>query len=200
MTYFVEVSYMQLLTKGCNIVGMILSTAIFLATAACSRPSAPVSPDKHSTVSSTSLLPKGTSWDESTGVFVWRGGQATFPIGFSYQTDRGVDSFAGHFTSKDGTVVVHHDIGFVASAGASGGEDFKERIVDDSRVWTAHSRYVDNKGRSWIHVVITFPDAGCANFYTDSQFTESAWIIERIGQTFRPRGKMNAADRCPTPK
>jgi len=90
-------------------------------------------------------LPKGVSWDSRSGTFSWSGGRVTLPVGFRYQVDRGLDTFIGHFTSPDGTMVIHHDIGAYAGAWAAREKSlaFEEKVVDGARVWTADHGWPD---------------------------------------------------------
>src|SRR5260370_25462480 len=122
-------------------------------------------------------MASGTSWDQRSGLFRWWGGEVTLPVGFSYHQDVS-DTFEGHFTSPDGKLIIHHDIGGYAGAWArtKGSDAFEERIVEDARVWTAQrrSRAV---GDSTVLFAVTLPDNGCANVYLRSNNIKDAAII-----------------------
>src|SRR5437764_1154651 len=87
--------------------------------------------------SRTAALPKSVTWNRGSATFTWWGGQVHLPVGFTYQVDRGADTFEGHFTSADGKLVIRHDIGGYAGAWASSDKSFffHENVVDDARVW-----------------------------------------------------------------
>ena len=113
-------------------------------------------------------MPPGSSWDQRSGLFRWWGGEITLPVGLRYQRDAG-DTFEGHFASRDGKLIIHHDIGGYAGAWAKtkGSEVFEERIVEGARVWTGQLRS-RGAGDSTVRFAVTFPDNGCANFYLRS--------------------------------
>ena len=106
------------------------------------------------------------------------------PAGFRYRVDQGADSFEGHFTSADG-VVVRHDIGGYAGAFASKRRAlvFQERVVGSARVWFAQCVSPDGDRGSRIQTAVTFPDSGCANFYTDSSKPEAVAAIKFIASS-----------------
>ena len=143
-------------------------------------------------------LPDGVTWDEKSGVFRWRLGEVKLPIGFTYQWDPGSDTFEGHFTSHDGKIVIHHDIGGYAGAYANrrNADSFEEGIVEGARVWTANRKSSDGKGGQTTLVAVTFPDNGCANFYVQSFNIEDAAPISVIARSFRPTGRGDAGPLC----
>jgi hypothetical protein len=125
------------------------------------------------------------SWNSKSGKFTWWRGEVTLPTGLKYRGEPS-DSFAGHFTSLDGKLVIRHDIGGYAGAYASprDGFHFEERVVDGVRVWTARR----DRSRTTLFAV-TFPDSGCANFFLESSRIEDAAIIDSIARSFRPKGR-----------
>jgi len=114
--------------------------------------------------------------------------------------DQGADSFEGHFTSADGTVLIRHDIGGYAGAWAKTRSSAlrKETVVENSRVWIAQRPWPDVKGRGGqtTLMAVTFPDAGCANFFLTSSDPKSFAWIEYIAATFRPKAPVTRSDYC----
>lgn len=136
-----------------------------------------------------SELPKGMSWDQRTGRFVWWGGEIRVPVGFSYRKGVGADSDVGYFLAPRSELVIQHDIGSFAGAYANPkrNETFEERLVNGSRVWIA-SRKMQGSGRGTeVHYSITFPDAGCANFFFTTVWPSEAKLIHLLAQSFRPK-------------
>src|SRR5690242_5163897 len=89
-------------------------------------------------------MPKGASWDAKSATFAWWGGRVNLPVGFTYQVDQGTDTFEGHFTSLDGRLIIHHDIGGYAGAWASPKKAFlffREGVIGGARVWVAKEDY-----------------------------------------------------------
>jgi hypothetical protein len=126
------------------------------------------------------------TWDEKTAVFRWSYGQVSLPAGFTHQRDPS-DTIEGHFTSPDGKLVVHHDIGFYAGAYASKKDAlvFEERVADGARVWIARRKW--GVGGTKTLVASTFTDNGCANFYLEMSNSEDAVIIDALARSFRPK-------------
>ena len=141
-----------------------------------------------------STMPLGTSWNRRSGVFTWRNGEVTLPSGLRYQQDAG-DSLIGHFTSSDGKLIIHHDIGGYAGAYANmrGNDAFEERTVEGVRVWTGRRKWP--RGET-MQFAVTFPDNGCANFYLHSSNLRDAAIIEGIARSFRPKIRSVASVLC----
>jgi hypothetical protein len=129
-------------------------------------------------------------WDKKSGTFIWSSGKVRLPPGFTYQTDRGTDTFEGHFTSKVGHVIVRHDIGPYAGTFASPYRSlsFQETVVDGFRVFKATRDWPDGDGGRTVLVAVTFPEAGCANFFLTSTEPADASVIEQLANTFQPRG------------
>jgi hypothetical protein len=119
------------------------------------------------------------------------GRRVKLPVGFTYEKDRGIDSYVGHFASPDGQLIVRHDIGLFAGAYASKKDSFvfKEKVVGGARVWTARRGWRSREGSRTVLVAVTFPDSGCANFYVESSKSEDAALIEEIANSFRPAQK-----------
>jgi hypothetical protein len=138
--------------------------------------------------------PEGVRWDEKTSTFSWWGGEVRVPSGFTYQVDAGVDTLVGHFTSPNKDLVIHHDIGGYAGAWANAKDasSFEEWRVEGARVWTARKIRADGNGGSETLVAVTFPDAGCANFFLETSRLEDAKLITYIAQSYRPRSRQNA--------
>jgi hypothetical protein len=135
------------------------------------------------------------SWDGGSGTFKWGTGEVKLPPGFTYHPDRGADSFVGHFTSPDRSLVVEHDIGACYIAGAYASREralvFNERIVEGARVWTAKKdQPLPNGGHTFL-VAVTFPDCGCANFFLHSSKPEGAVTIDFIARSFQPDRRSN---------
>src|SRR5262249_27827727 len=98
----------------------------------------------------TPPLPRGLGWDQHTGAFSRPLGEGPLPPGFTYQVDQGTDTTQGHFISSDGRVIVQHDIGGYEGA----------------RVWIAKREWPQGAGVKTTLAAVTFPDTGCANFFT----------------------------------
>jgi hypothetical protein len=135
--------------------------------------------------------PQGANWDSQSGTFTWAAGDVKLPPGFTYQADRGTDTSEGHFTSRDKRLIVRHDIGGYAGCWASRQRafSFREASVGGFRVLTAKRHWPDGKGGQTVLVAVTFPDAGCANFFLESSNPEDAIVIEYIARTFHGRGR-----------
>jgi hypothetical protein len=141
------------------------------------------------------LSQRDASWNQSTGVFGWAGGKVTLPAGFRYREDRGTDSFEGHFTSADGKIIVRHDIGGYAGARANRREavTFEER-VNNARAPDRATKWPDGSGGT-TSARRHLPDNGCANFINVDNVAD-AGPIQRIAQSFRPRGKSDGGPLC----
>jgi hypothetical protein len=136
-------------------------------------------------------FPSDASWDEKSAAFGWVSGGVRLPIGFKYQVEPG-DTFTGHFTSRDGKVVIQHDIGGYAGVWAERKKStsFEEKVVEGSRVWIAHRNWPDGKGGNTTLVAVTFPDSGLANFYVESPNREGVEVINFIALSFHPKGRI----------
>jgi hypothetical protein len=145
-------------------------------------------------------LPKGVTWIAESATFVWWGGGVNLPIGFTYQVDQGADTFEGHFTSADGNLVIHHDIGEYAGAFARRDKSFffREDVIDGARVWLAKRDWPDGKGKGGrtTLVAVTFPDSGCANFFLESSRPDDAALIDLIARSFRPIARTASDSQC----
>ena len=76
---------------------------------------------------------KGVTWNPESATFAWSGGQVNLPAGFTYQVDKGTDTFEGHLTSADGKLAVRHDIGGYAGAWADRDKSFLFRGTNNTR-------------------------------------------------------------------
>ena len=110
----------------------------------------------------------------------------SLPAGFTHQRGPS-DRIEGDFTSPDGALIVHHDIGGYAGAYANrkGALVFEQRMVDGARVWTAQRKW--GVGRTKTLVAVTFPDNGCANFFLETSNSEDAAVIDALARSFRPK-------------
>jgi hypothetical protein len=125
-------------------------------------------------------------WQKESAVFSWGTGQVKIPAGFTYARETGIDTFVGRFTSKDGSLVIEHDIGELAAEHAGMGN--LETMIEGSRVRFGSVAYAGEKGGKEYFFKVSFPDASCANFYLESANEKDAVIIEFIARSFRPRG------------
>jgi hypothetical protein len=144
-------------------------------------------------------LPKGVTWDQPSGKFGWWGGSVILPVGFSYQVTQGVDTYEGRFSAPNGRVVIRHDIGSYSGAYAKPrerGSHFEEWDEQGSRVWLGHRPwgYVERNAPKL--VAVTFPDAGCANFFLESSNPEEFEWISQIAHSFQPKQPVNRGDYC----
>jgi hypothetical protein len=131
-------------------------------------------------------------WKSSSHTFNWGDGQITLPNGFKYQVQSGVDTSVGIFTSPDGKIHIHHDIGGFAGHYASRKEAFyfDEQLVEGARVWVARSyRWSEDKGKRCFFAAVTFPDSDSANFFLFSDNDKDAAIIDSIARSFRPKSR-----------
>jgi hypothetical protein len=122
-------------------------------------------------------------WNADTGIFHWGSGEVTIPAGYIYQPGQGMDTFVGRFTSQDGERVIHYDIGYFAAE--HGGMGRLEKLTQGSRVRMGRGTRTDDKGATMFFSKVSFPDNGCANFYTESA-NERDEAIELIARSFRP--------------
>ncbi|QOY90466.1 hypothetical protein [Paludibaculum fermentans] len=136
-------------------------------------------------------MPKDASWDAASGKFSWAEGELAVPPGFSYLPDWGTDTFVGRFTSRDGQVVISHDIGRHADTWARRDQQaiaFRETVVDGARVWVVRRDLSGGPAGRVSNFAVTFPDSGCANFYMESARPEDGQAIEFMARSFRPKG------------
>ena len=108
------------------------------------------------------------------------------PAGFSYAPLNGIDTLMGRFTSEDGSLVVEHDIGELA--GEHGGMGNLETLTEGSRVRFGSVVDSDERGGKTYFSKVSFPDAGCANFYLESTREKDVALIRFIARSFRPKG------------
>jgi hypothetical protein len=125
-------------------------------------------------------------WQEELGFFSWGNGEIRVPAGFTYAREHGIDTFMGRFTSKDGSLVIEHDIG--EFAGEHGGMGKSETLTEGSRVRVGGLTFTDAKGDTKHFFKVSFPDCGCANFYLESSSEEDAAVIDFIARSFHPIG------------
>ncbi len=140
-------------------------------------------------------MPKDATWDAASGRFCWAEGELAVPPGFQYLPDWGTDTFVGHFTSRDGQVVISHDIGSHADTWARQDKQstsFHEDMVDGARVWVVRRDLSGGPAGRVSHFAVTFPDSGCANFYMESSKPEDGQVIEFMARSFRPKKRGGA--------
>jgi hypothetical protein len=125
-------------------------------------------------------------WQEERGFFSWGTGETSVPAGFTYAPGQGIDTTIGRFTSRDGSLVIQHDIGELA--GEHGGIEEAERLTEGSRVRVGSLRFTDANGNVKHFFKVSFPDCGCANFYLESPNEKDAAIIDFIARGFHPIG------------
>ena len=125
-------------------------------------------------------------WTKESGVFSWGTGKVRIPGGFTYEAENGIDTFVGRFISEDGKLIITHDIGELA--GEHGGMGKSETLTEGSRVRIGHATYADGLGDNMHFSKVSFPDSGCANFYSESRTQEDTAAIEFIARGFRPIG------------
>jgi hypothetical protein len=125
-------------------------------------------------------------WQKESAVISWGTGQVKMPAGFTYARETGIDTFVGRFTSEAGRLVVEHDIGELAAE--HGGMGNLETLTEGSRVRFGSGAHDDGKGGKEYFFKVSFPDAGCANFYLESTSEKDAALIEFIARSFHPRG------------
>ncbi|MGC4054127.1 MAG: hypothetical protein QM757_34005 [Paludibaculum sp.] len=125
-------------------------------------------------------------WNDEPGVFSWGKGEVRVPVGFTYKTQLGIDTFVGHFTSPNGRLVIQYDIGELAAE--HGGMGRSEWLTNGSRVRIGRTVYTDDKGGTQHFFKVSFPDSGCANFSLASTSERDAAVILDIAKSFQPTG------------
>jgi len=127
------------------------------------------------------------------------GGEVKVPHGFTHHGGEGLDTFEGRFTSPDGKLVIRYDTGWYAGARAypNAASSFEELLVQGARVWTVQRKRPDRAGGTRTDVAVTFPDAGCANFFLDSPRVEDAELIVQIAQSYRPSRARDSSTHIP---
>ncbi len=144
--------------------------------------------------------PEGLMWDEQSRTFSWARGEVKIPPGFKHHGGGGLDTLEGHFSSLDGKLIIQYDIGWYAGAYANPKDavSFEEHLIEGARVWTANRRQPDGNGGTTSRVTVTFPDAGCANFFVHSANAADAELIAQIAQSYRPglRRSVSADSPC----
>ena len=125
------------------------------------------------------------AWSDESCTFSWGSGEIRLPAGFTYKREHGMDTFVGRFTSQDGNLVIHYDIGELA--GEHGGVGRSETLKEGSRVRVGRARS-DAEGHTAFFAKVSFPDNGCANFYIESANENDLAVIDFLARTFRPIG------------
>ena len=131
------------------------------------------------------------AWEAESGTFGWGSGQVQLPTGFTYEAHRGIDTSVGRFTSRDGRLVILHDIGRLAGEYAGTGE-FEETLSEGSRVKITHRKEPDGEVGTTVFAAVSFPDSGGANFYLTSSSEEHLATVDFIAQSFRPKGRTSS--------
>ncbi len=126
-------------------------------------------------------------WNAESGTFSWGSGEVKLPPGFTYHAERGIDTFVGRFTSRDGKIVIEHDIGELAAEHLGMGN--VQTISKGSRVLTGRA-VASESGTTKFFAAVSFPDTGCANFYQESQSEKDLYAIELVRANYRPVGWM----------
>lgn len=131
-------------------------------------------------------------WNPKSGEFHWPAGTVTLPRGMSY--------FSQNPPYKAQLSRSRLNIGFGVSdcPGAKLWSEwrrseaklvFEERAVEGGRVWIGRGDPYSGRrrpGGNWVLGAVTFPDAGCATFYLDSNSSKDAAVINEIVRSFRP--------------
>ena len=112
-------------------------------------------------------------------------GTVDLPVGFTHSRDQGIDSLVGHFTSTDGHLVIHYDIGFLAGVYAS--QTMGKDIVSSSKA-TVHGLTTLILVAHWEnanHAIVSFPKGGPANFYAELRDDADLEIVKKLAFTFK---------------
>lgn len=123
-------------------------------------------------------------WDERSATLDWGGGRVAIPAGFRHEALSGMDTQVGEFRSTDGSILIRYDIGELAGEHGGLGR-FRESLTDGYRV-----RMSLHKNGEEEFAAVSFPDAGCANFFTSS--SGGAVVIQSIGSSFHPTRRLPA--------
>ncbi len=139
-------------------------------------------------------------WNPKSGEFHWPLGKVTLPKGMSYWLDQMGAQYEARLSSPRTRlhieIVVPECPGAKAWSGGSRSTDgakleFEEKAVEDGRAWIGRGDPDPRRhrpGGNWVLGAVTFPDAGCATFYLDSNSSKDAAVIDEIVRSFRPRG------------
>lgn len=111
-------------------------------------------------------------------------GTVELPSGFTHARDQGVDSFAGHFTSADGKLVINYDIGINASVNALHPEG---PILSSTNVTVnglagiiVTTQWGDAK-----YAIVSFPKGGPANFFAQIRDDSDFELVRKISLSYR---------------
>jgi len=148
-------------------------------------------------------------WNPRSGEFHWPAGKVTLPRGMSYHS---LNPPYEARLSSPGTFlnIARSRLNIEFSAHECPGAklwseerpyengarlQFEERAVEGGRVWIGRGDPHPGRrrpGGNWVLGAVTFPDAGCATFYLDSNSSKDAAVIDEIVRTFRPVGKTSS--------
>jgi hypothetical protein len=133
------------------------------------------------------FAPKDPNWNSAARTYQWPHGSVKIPPGFAHHCCEGLDSIQGRFVSPDKELVIYYDIGgFAGSYADPKDQSFKEQFVEGTRVWTAQHQTRHDAGVAQTRFAVTFPDAGCANFFLYSSRSGDAEVIAQIAASYHP--------------
>ncbi len=89
------------------------------------------------------------------------------PTGFTHTFDQGIDTKVGHFTSPDGKLIIHYDIGHLAGVYARQTSGKEILLSTNYVVHDLVALVVISKEANLRHLVISLPEGGPANFYAN---------------------------------
>lgn len=111
-------------------------------------------------------------------------GTVELPSGFTHTHDQGIDSYVGHFTSPDGKLVIHYDIGIDAGVAALQTE---ARILSSTNI-TANgltALIVIVKRGDGKQAIVSFPKGGPANFFAHIRNDADFELVKNISLSYR---------------
>lgn len=111
-------------------------------------------------------------------------GTVELPSGFTSTHDQGIDSYVGHFTSPDGKLVIHYDIGIDAGVAALQPE---AKILSSTNV-TANglaALIVIVKRGDVKQAIVSFPKGGPANFFAQIRNDSDFELVKNIALSYR---------------
>ena len=120
----------------------------------------------------------------AAGMVDLRRGTVELPGGFTHTRDKGKDSTVGHFTSADGSLTIHYDIGKMAGVQAKA-TDLKDIVSSESVKAGDLDALIVVHGAKPRKIVISFPGGGPANFFAEVRGDEDIAMVRKLVLTFK---------------
>jgi hypothetical protein len=107
-------------------------------------------------------------------------GDVTLPMGFAHERLPGIDSELGRFTSPDGKLIIHYDIGGMAGVYVKRTAEFTETRINGTTM------LIRVRGRPRDEVVVSFPTEGPTNFFAEVRDSTDIETVKSIAMSFKP--------------